>query len=35
VVQFVAENLVFWATSETIGYALCPTLLVVSGVRCQ
>ncbi|CAB1076622.1 hypothetical protein D1AOALGA4SA_4418 [Olavius algarvensis Delta 1 endosymbiont] len=33
----VAENLVLWARSETVGYAICPSSLwfQVSGVRCQ
>jgi len=32
-----AENLVLWARSETVGYAICPSSLwfQVSGVRCQ
>jgi len=36
-VYFVAENLILWARSEIIGYAICPSYLwfQVSGVRCQ
>jgi len=27
VIYFVAENLIFWARSEIIGYAICPSYL--------
>ncbi|CAB1081334.1 hypothetical protein D1AOALGA4SA_8988, partial [Olavius algarvensis Delta 1 endosymbiont] len=34
VIYLVAENLVLWARSETVGYAICPSSLwfQVSGV---